>query len=223
MAAHLKCVNYIHEMLDLAGCDKGYKVCILGALGLRKYTKSYLWKKYRLRFRRVSNYLIFCGFEPVTIDLTGRGNLHIDLGVPIEDESLLGVFDFVISFATIEHVEDQYELFRNIHNLCRVGGMVILNGPAVNTYRGHGTWTYDFGFFRSLIGGCGYMPLDVRMTSTRYNRVPGNYVIVYASYIKEEGSKFVSREDFKFPHYDPIGHESDKRLYDGCKRSEKVG
>lgn len=223
MAAHHKCIKYIDEMLELVGSDGG-KACQLGNCGFRRSAKDYLIKKHDIRFRMLKSYVAFCGFETTVIDISGkRKALPIDLGKPIEDENLLGSFDLILGFALIEHIEDQYEFFRNVHNLCKVGGMVILNGPFAGEYVGHGTWTYDFGFFGELFGACGYMPLDIRKTHLGYYKVYDASSMVYTAYSKVEGSKFVERESFKFPTYDPVGHEKDKVSYAECERINTVG
>ena len=214
MAAHHKCIKYIDEMLELVGSEGG-KACQLGNCGFRRSSKDYFIKKYDIRFRMLKSYVAFCGFETTVIDISGkRKALPIDLGKPIEDENLLGSFDLILGFALIEHIEDQYEFFRNVHNLCKVGGMVILNGPAVGAYEGHGTWKYDVQFFWELFNSCGYMPLDIRVTNLKY-WVYDIFTIVYAAYRKVEGSKFVDRESFKLPVYDSIGHSYDKAAYGG--------
>jgi len=227
MAAHHKCVKYIEETLDFAkhydyGCEWS-RVCQLGSCGFRRSAKTYLYRKYGINFRKLNGYLKHRDFEVITIDIAGKKReLCLDLSKPIRDIKLLGQFDFVISFATIEHIEDQYMLFENIHNLCKVGGVIIVNGPVVGTYEGHSTWKYDFEFFENLFYSCGYAIFDARITSLKYAKLMVDKLTIYASYSKIEGSRFVEREDFKLPHYDPAGHEQDKRTYDGCKRSEKV-
>ncbi len=218
MAAHLKCLKYIEEMLEIAGCDIGYRACQLGNCGLRNTAKDYLGVGSRIR--KLSQFLGYNGFEVTKIDFDGRKKaLPIDLGMSIEDESLLGSFDLIIGYALIEHIENQYELFKNIHNLCRVGGMVILNGPAVGYYPGHGTWKYDFEFFRNLFLLCEYQALDARIMPLKHHMVPGRFCVIYASYIKTESSIFVEKEKFEWPAYDELGHKVDKELYDECKRA----
>ena len=224
MAAHHKCVKYIDEILDFAeqydyGCEWS-KACQLGSCGFRRSAKSYLHRKHGISFRKLNGYLEHCGFEVTTIDIAGRAReLHLDLGIPIEDESLIEAFDLVISFATIEHIENQYELFKNIHNLCKVDGVIIVNGPVVGTYEAHSTWKYDFGFFENLFRDCGYAIFDARITGQKYAKLMMDKLTIYSSYSKIESSKFVERGDFKLPHYDPAGHEVDKGLYDGCRRT----
>jgi len=235
MAAHHKCIKYIEEILAFAkqysgeygwGCDWS-KACQLGSCGFGRSAKNYLDEKCGLRFRKLAGYLEYCHeLKTTTIDVAGKKReLHLDLSLPIEDDSLIGAFDFVISYATIEHVEDQYELFRNIHNLCKVGGVVIVNGSAMGAYEGHGTWRYDFWFFKRLFKACKYIPLDIRVSANKYCGAAGKHATVYASYIKVKDEVFIDRENFKFPNYDSIGHETDKKVYEKhrLKRSLEVG
>jgi SAM-dependent methyltransferase len=226
MAAHIKCIKYIDEMLDLHEYDVGYRLCILGNCILRKTAKAHLRNWFNRpdgNFGKLSSYLNWgLGFDTTTIDISGRGkSLPLDLGVPIEDEDLIGSFDVIVGYALIEHIENQYELFANIHRLCKVGGLVILNGPAVGYYGGHGTWKYDFEFFRWLLGLSKYKALDARITYLKYFKIPGERQAIYVSYVKTEHSVMVSRKRFRLPHYDKVGHDND-RGYDiyGCERDE---
>lgn len=218
MAVHRKCIKYVEEILEFSDL-KGNKACQLGNCGFRESAKRYLIKKYGTKFRRFDSYLIYHDFEASTIDINGkRGHLLIDLGIPIKDNSLIGAFDFIIGFGLIEHIEDQYELFRNIHNLCKVGGIVVLNCPMVGSYIGHGTWTYDFLFFSKLCKACGYTILDIRMMNLKYYKVDDNKFIVYVSYSKTKNNNFIDRENFRSPYYDSIGHGNDRDKYNGCER-----
>jgi hypothetical protein len=214
MGAHHKCIKYIDEMLDLTGYDIGYRACQLGDCTLRGSAGRYLKQKYGCWLGGLSNYLIFCGFETVVMDINGRNKaLPINLGIPIEDDDLLGSFDLIVAFAFAEHIEDQYELFKNIHNLCSIGGMVILNGPAVGFYSGHGTWKYDFWFFRNMLKSSNYKILDIRMMPLVYYGISRKFYVIYTSYSKTESSVFVDRGSFRLPHYDEIGHDMDKKEY----------
>jgi hypothetical protein len=67
------------------------------------------------------------------------------------------------------------------------------------------------------------MPLDIRMMNNKYVRVGKN--TLYASYAKVKDYKFIDKDKFVFPDYDPIGHEVDKKGYAkyGLKRSSEVG
>lgn len=221
MSAHHKCLKHINEILELAGLDGG-KACQLGDCALRGSAKGYAASEYSdFSGGGLRGFLNFRGFETVVIDIDGRReSLPFDLGLPIEDDSLIGAFDLIVGYALVEHIENQYELFRNIHNLCKVGGVVILNCPITGSYKGHGTWTYDFAFFEKLFWDCKYRIFDSRVMPLRYGRVTGNKVVIYVSYSKVEESRFVEEDEFILPSFDQAGYEKDRKLYDehGCER-----
>lgn len=223
MAAHLKCLKYIEEILEFTKF-KGKRVCQLGNVALRESAKNYIVENYDLQgggAGGLSGHLERIGFDVTIIDIGGKRKvLPLDLGLPIEDESLIGSFDLVIGYALIEHIENQYELFKNIHKLCKVGGIVILNCPFTGSYVGHGTWTYNFEFFSTLFKECKYKIHDSRAMPLKYGRVRPRKLVTFVSYGKEEESVFVDRDKFTLPNFDQAGYEADRRLYDrhGCER-----
>lgn len=61
-------------------------------------------------------YYMNMGVEHTSIDLNGEdGALQIDLSKPIPEE-YNNKFDIVTNFGTAEHVDNQFECWRNIHN-----------------------------------------------------------------------------------------------------------
>jgi hypothetical protein len=76
------------------------------------------------------------GARHVSIDLNGRhGAVPLDLSMPIVDPE---GFDVVTDFGTSEHVADLYQCWLNIHNLCKVGGLIIHAIPKVGSWPDHG-------------------------------------------------------------------------------------
>ena len=85
------------------------------------------------------------------IDADGRsGALIFDLNKNIYDVyGYRDQFDFVTNHGTTEHCFDQVNVFRNIHNLCRVGGLMI-HGIPFYGYLNHGFYNYNPFFFENL-------------------------------------------------------------------------
>lgn len=76
------------------------------------------------------------GCHHYSIDIHGRNGSHpLDLSKPIEDEFWHNNFDIVTNFGTSEHVEDQYQCWRNIHNLGRPGCIYCHVLPEYGRYR----------------------------------------------------------------------------------------
>lgn len=38
-------------------------------------------------------------------------------------------FDVITNYGTIEHINDQYHAFKNVHDMCKSGGIMIHNFP----------------------------------------------------------------------------------------------
>jgi len=70
----------------------------------------------------------------VSIDSNLRqGSLALDLNLPLPKEGELAhTFDFVNNNGSTEHIFDQRAVYENIHNLCRVGGLMSHHCPTLN-------------------------------------------------------------------------------------------
>lgn len=97
------------------------------------------------------DYFELLGFHHYCIDLHGmNGSFPLDLSRPIEDKFWINKFDVLTNFGTSEHVLNQCERWRNIHNLVKVGGSFIHVIPQIGSLVGHCPYYYSNQFFRSL-------------------------------------------------------------------------
>ena len=101
------------------------------------------------------------GATHVSFDLNGRdGALPVDLGQPLAPK-YTNQHDLVTNFGCAEHVEtSQYWCWRNIHNLCKRGGLMVNCGPEEGSWRIHCKIRYTVPWLEGLAEACGY---DVRM------------------------------------------------------------
>jgi hypothetical protein len=84
----------------------------------------------------------------LAFDLSGRnGSFKIDL---CKNHDFIPQFDIVTNHGTIEHVNDQYHAFRNMHDLCERGGIMLHAFPVVGHWPGHGRYYYSFPFVYEL-------------------------------------------------------------------------
>lgn len=85
------------------------------------------------------------------IDADGQHNaLIFDLNKDIASEyDFHQTFDLVTNHGTSEHCFDQANVFRNIHNLCAAGGIMI-HGLPFQGYLNHGFYNYQPAFYRAL-------------------------------------------------------------------------
>lgn len=110
----------------------------------------------------VKKYVESLGKTHVSIDITGLdGSLPFDLNN--EKISDIGVFDLVTNFGTTEHIEpNQYEPFLHIHNLCKIGGIMLHEVPVKGGWDGHCKFYYDDNFFIELANENNYEILEIK-------------------------------------------------------------
>jgi len=96
---------------------KGFSVCELGNQGMCGEGKNQPAEPW---YRSLG-----CG-RYVSIDGNGRGTLTADLNLPIALEE----FDLVTDFGTGEHIFDQAQVWRTLHNLTKPGGFIAFDRPA---------------------------------------------------------------------------------------------
>lgn len=92
------------------------------------------------------------GFSYDAIDIAdGYRTTIVDLNHENPPENFLDKFDLVLNFGTTEHLLNQYNAFRFIHNSVKVGGYIVHSLPCVG-YSNHGYLTYTPRCFFDLAG-----------------------------------------------------------------------
>lgn len=84
------------------------------------------------------------GATHTSFDINGKnGAVALDLSRPLPGDQQRGAYDLVTNFGTSEHVADsQYQCWRNIHDLCAPGGLMLHAIPEVGSWPRHGMWHY---------------------------------------------------------------------------------
>ena len=119
-------LGFFHESLFMADVSTrfyGREMCELGDQTLQLKGRE----KDPDRERTLAKvYFDRLGFNHTSIDIKGkRGSIPLDLSKPITDKRYLNRFDILTNFGTSEHVSNQFECWRNIHNLVKSGGVFI--------------------------------------------------------------------------------------------------
>ncbi len=92
------------------------------------------------------------GFVYNAIDIAdGYRTTIVDLNHQTTPDEFVGKFDLVLNFGTTEHLLNQYNAFRFIHNSVKVGGYIVHSLPCVG-YSDHGYLTYTPRCFFDLAG-----------------------------------------------------------------------
>jgi hypothetical protein len=142
--------------------------------------------------RTVKEYWEGRGVQHTSIDLNGEdGALVLDLSSPLP-EKFYNAFDIVTNGGTSEHVESQFECWRNIHKCLKVNGFLLSASPEKHKYNEkHCAWFCDMNFFEVFAERLGYKIYFLGRLLFPFN---GGYVI-YASLEKTEDRDFDFTEE----------------------------
>jgi SAM-dependent methyltransferase len=149
-------LEYAEDIIKKSGFDfDGLRICELGNQRMVHFPESEKVAKF---------YFESLGMIYTSIDWNGRDDaLKLDLSEPIN----IGQFDVVTNYGTSEHIRDNDQCFKNIHNLCRKGGIMIHNLPKEGHWLKHrAVYTrYTIEFFEELIKKYDYEKIDLRYWS----------------------------------------------------------
>jgi hypothetical protein len=123
----------------------------------------------------VGELLEAASMEYAALDIFPSFNtLLFDLNRQDLPREMQGTIDLVLNFGTTEHVINQFNAFKVIHDATRIGGHMVHNVPAVG-YVDHGYITYTGRFFFDIAGFNNYDLVDF------YYHLPGTTNNVYLS------------------------------------------
>ena len=110
------------------------------------------------------------GFEHASIDIAG-GTTRLDLNNDRVPKKLLGAFDLVINAGTTEHLANQENAFRVIHDLTRRGGLMYHEVPGGGC-TDHGLVAYQPKFFHRLMQQNDYQQVMFKVVASPPVPVP---------------------------------------------------
>jgi Methyltransferase domain len=111
------------------------------------------------------------GFEYASIDIDGSPeSIPLDLNFDDVPRKLKGHFQLVTNLGTTEHVANQLQAFKIIHDLTAPGGLMIHHLPTQG-YMNHGLVNYNMKFFWMLARSNGYKWVysDFTLSDQPYN------------------------------------------------------
>jgi SAM-dependent methyltransferase len=165
------------------------KICLLGNLYLYRGTEK-IQKEYGTRI--VQKCFEQDGAVVVSIDINGKdGALPFDLEKPLPTS--LGQFDVIINGGTTEHIKKQHECFKNIHDICKIDGLMFHTVPLIGSWTKHGYYAYSQDFFKDLALRSQYAIVDLYEDDyiTKVFKGPqGPYNLVCACLRKEYDASF---------------------------------
>ena len=109
------------------------------------------------------------GMEYSSIDIDNEevgedksSNFELDLNYDEIDKNFINKFDFVTNFGTSEHILNQLNFFKTMHDITRVGGYMISELPCMFGLN-HGMFKYEPKFFMDLARANAYSIVDFYM------------------------------------------------------------
>jgi len=127
-----------------------------------------------------------------------QGAIEVDLRQPVTFTKKK--FEVVTNFGTTEHIDGSlYEGFKNIHNLCKKGGLMIHENPKTGNWPQHGFHYMTKEFYIKLANLTGYELLEVTEEAAMGNDIDGWNVCAVLR--KINSGDFISKEEFETLDY----------------------
>jgi hypothetical protein len=116
------------------------------------------------------------GFDYAAIDIDGSpGSIPLDLNFDSVPAEAAGKYPIVTNFGTTEHVANQLNAFKIIHDLTTPGGLMIHELPSQGSFN-HGLINYNYKFFWMLARSNNYQFLYARYDESEPYEFPKNIV-----------------------------------------------
>jgi len=132
------------------------------------------------------------GLEYDSMDINGfGGSILLDLNIENETKK---EYDFLTDFGTFEHVNNFYMALKNMHNFCKVGGLMMHILPALNHWPDHGTWRAQRSFWIKLGKANNYKIRDVHEEKTWIGGHDSDQI--YIVYEKQMNDEFADEKTF---------------------------
>ena len=163
------------------------------------------------------DFWLWLGFSYAAIDIDGSpGSIPLDLNFDRVPPDKVDKYDLVTNFGTTEHVVNQLNAFKIIHDLTALGGLMIHSLPS-GGMPNHGLVNYNPKFFWMLARGNGYRFLQMEFDqSPETYAFPSNIVEFLRSLdakaadrvcdyeVVDAGMLVVMQKTFDIPYVAPI-------------------
>lgn len=156
--------------------------------------------------RQLYNLLGFSHYK--CIDASGvNGALLFDLNNDIKEEyGFCDKYDLVTNLGTAEHCFNQFSVFKNLHDLCRAGGVIVNALPSQGNVN-HGFYNYHPRFFVDLAVANGYEIVELAFTV--------DYKSTLIKYTKSEYKKWDSHDLLFYSVFRKINDDPFRTPFDG--------
>lgn len=179
----------LHELRGIClGLPQDFAVCELGDQRVTADGEEQLARRW---FQKNTH----CGrYE--CIDANGRaGAIPLDLNAPLakttRGAALVGQFDLATDFGTGEHVFNQFECWRTLHDLVKENGVIVFDRPSAG-YEGHCFYLIQWNLISALAHANWYHVIYLR------ERVTTRGVILGGALLKRKHKKFVHPQQGRY-------------------------
>lgn len=118
----------------------------------------------------------------------------MDLDQPVQF-IFLNQFDVITNYATIEHFNNQYQVFKNVHDMSKESGIIMHAFPLNGSWIGHCRYYYAQKFLRELANVLDYQMIHYKILNRFEYETAKNLIDI--CYRKRKSSNFISEEAFK--------------------------
>jgi SAM-dependent methyltransferase len=126
---------------------------------------------------RARDFWLWLGFDYAAIDIDGSpGSIALDLNYDRVPASAAEKYDLVTNFGTTEHVANQLNAFKIIHDLTKPGGIMLHQLPAQGMLN-HGLINYNLKFFWMLARSNGYKFVHARWQQSKVAYSPPSDIV----------------------------------------------
>ena len=136
---------------------RGFSVCELGDQWVTHTSPHFLAKKF---FEELG-----CG-RYISVDANGNGDVMADLNRKVPHLIAMGPFDVLTDFGTGEHIFNQAQVWKTVHDLTRTGGHIVFDRPSQG-YEVHCFYLTNETLFRDLAAANGYKVLRLEHAVTK--------------------------------------------------------
>jgi hypothetical protein len=134
------------------------------------------------------DFWMWLGFDYAAIDIDGSPNsIPLDLNYDSAPSGTVGKYQLVTNFGTTEHVANQLNAFKIIHELTALSGLMIHHLPMQGMLN-HGLVNYNLKFFWMLARSNGYRVVYTNVVADKtYYELPQNIVDAVAPFEPDIG------------------------------------
>jgi SAM-dependent methyltransferase len=132
------------------------------------------------------------GHKVKSIDIIGCQGADIaDLR---DDLKFNGEFDLVLQHGTVEHCDGNLRRpFKNFHEACKIGGVMIYENPMTGNWPGHGYHYFTTDFYVQLASSCDYEVMELASEPAMGNTTDGWNVCCV---LRKTGEYFPDKYEF---------------------------